>query len=252
MNLKRLSPLMVSAACIAGCDQDESPEVASKSWEQSVGDARQQPVTLEPVGPEDDVLPRETGLWRYRINVDPGGDPANVWATVRNTTNGYVMGNARDDVTFDVTWRSSNFVYYYGHAYGNYDGCGVIYARNVDSKDGTPADMCGTDPNYDLRNFAQYVNSTPVGDGRETMVQACPDNRAWANVRPWSDSSSPTDEVRRYDPGRVVLWRYVTRSSPAFVLIRDPTLGPNEGQGNWVFIARDCLPTPLPDEEYLP
>lgn len=103
----------VCAAPAVSLAQDPTPsplteeQMLEKSKEQSVGDAAQQPMELK--RQDGDGFGAQAD-YRYEVNVPGDG----VWATIRNTTNGFTMGNGRDGWTFDVTYRSSNFTYYYG------------------------------------------------------------------------------------------------------------------------------------------
>jgi hypothetical protein len=237
--------LVVPGAAAAASSPRKAP--ASKSWERSVGDAAQQPgVRLDSLAAPSigGVQAQDVGLWRYVVNVDPGGDPANVWATQRNTINGYVLANAKDGYTFDVLQRTSDFVYYFGFTYGSVYACGWIYAQNLDPKAGTPVDKGCNNPNIPLNSFASQVNSAPVGDGAPTTIQ-CANTEATANVSPWQTPFAK-DFLRYYQPGQTVLWRYVTRYAPYYVMVRDPAMGANEGKGSWFFVPRSCLPASLP------
>lgn len=214
-----------------------------KSKEQSVGDARQQPAELRRKQ-GDEFSPQAD--YRYEVNVPGDG----LYATIRNTYNGYTMGNGRDGWTFDVTHRSSDFTYYYGWLYGSYAGCGWIYAKNLDPDTGTPARRCSSSgTNIPLSNFASYVNSYPPADGAQTST-TCAVN-AYANVRPSSTGPTPTEYLRTYPAGKDLRWRYLNRHGAQWVMARDPDFGNNEGYGSWVFVSRSCLPN-LPYAQQVP
>lgn len=234
-----------------------------------------EPDVLAPAGPakpDGEVSANaDIGLWRYRLNI-PGSQFCHNWATVRNTTNGFAMGLASEAVpagscypqtgawTFDVTRRSSDFVYYFGYAYGNYQGCGTIYASQLDPATGTPSYQGCDGNNADIHPYAFQLtyNSAPFGDGQPAEIKGtC---QAYANVRPWSNPTTPTNPLRWpyavpnntprvYVPGMWVRWRYVTKYAPYYVLVRDESVGENTGQANWAFIDRWCLgSSPLVNE----
>jgi hypothetical protein len=96
----------------------------------------------------------------------------------------------------------------------------------------TPCPVGGQE--YPLSSFASLHNSQPADDGASTTItMTCLE---YANT-------GGREPVRTIPAGAQVLWRYVT-SDGKWVLVRDPRVP--DGSGNWIFVARSCLPGTLP------
>jgi len=230
------------------------------------GDAATDPsVVLEPDTGSGDMGTLAAGPWRYKLNI-PGDTYCYNWATVRNYKSSFAMGLASEAVpaggcypetgawTFDVTYRSSNFVHYFGYAYGDFQHCGWILAQNLDPKSGTPSALCPNteNPTIDPSTFQLTYNSQPYNDGVDVALKPGAWCGAYADVQPWANPTNPThllkwpyappnDTPRVYVGGMVVKWRYVTKYPPYYVMVRDARFGENNGEGNWEFIYRWCF-----------
>jgi hypothetical protein len=189
------------------------------------------------------------------------------WANVQAAPSGFVVGNCKSGTHLHRQMKSSKYDNTYwdgGYVYGNYAGCGWIEVSKSQLLTGGGQKLC--DPNsigYNLWQYANYTNdatspkwpncsdnqaTTKCTDGTSvTSTGAC---SAYRNFRPWASGQAVTDPVGTYPIGKVFKWRYTTRygatnfSNMQFVMVRDPSISP--GQGNWMFINRNCLPSVLP------
>ncbi|MGA9285447.1 MAG: hypothetical protein WBV85_08390 [Solirubrobacteraceae bacterium] len=86
----------------------------------------------------------------------------------------------------------------------------------------------------------------------------CPE---YANYRPWSTGNVEAEPIRTapayavLGPGEktpALKWRYTTKYNSTdgtgqYVMVRDARIA--DGEGNWVFVPRSCLPATLPENE---
>jgi hypothetical protein len=141
--------------------------------------------------------------------------------------------------------RRQHRVFDGGFIYGNYQGCGWIGTGSESLVASGTYTACGSSASHTLSEYSSQTNhyhcvggctdGTPI-----SVVGDCPE---YANLRPWSNTSAPTDLLRTRHAGYGSLrWRYQTRYvyGPYFyVMVRDA--GISAGAGNWVFVPRPCL-----------
>lgn len=171
------------------------------------------------------------------------------WTYVSNAPSDLVIGNCREGWGMNRSaFYANSYNWDGGYIFGDFNGCGWVRADwdrqvgNVNTTSCWPAS----------RNRGEFVrvfsNTTGCGavvgqcNGQQvTTIGACDQ---YANVRPWSANSAPTNYLRTTPRGWSNLyWRYVTKDN-RFVLVQDTSIG--QGQGNWVFVPRGCLPADLP------
>lgn len=156
----------------------------------------------------------------------PGGGPSASLAvpqrylcgnsgTLRNVPDGFVMGWCRSGWPIDLERASANG--YQGWAYGNYDGCGWIYATHIGSAQPGYTHSCLQSTPESA--FMQKKNLSPSQDGAGVDVKAggC---RAFLNVRPWN-GGPVNDEVDPIAENSRVYWRYLSRDGGYVMLRRD-------------------------------
>lgn len=176
---------------------------------------------------------------RYVISV-PGG----TWATARNAISGYVLGELANGWTFDAVDRTTDFSWYEGYAYGDYQQCAWVLAQNLNSKTGTAASLCPSGVNWsmDPSTFATGFNCSGCGTGEAVNLVA--NATEWAEVRPWNvPASGPYDALRGANATQCVEWRYVSKDGN-WVMAKDRSVA--DTAGSWVFIPRSAFPATLP------
>ncbi len=147
---------------------------------------------------------------------------------------------------------------------GSVQGCGWIEDRTFKPKaiKSKPTTTC-TEVASGKHEVAEsnFMNKHNHGEGDGYYVvnkTACPE---YANYRPWSSSNLEQEKIRtesayaRREPGSrypALKWRYTTKYNSTdgtgqYVMVRDASIA--DGEGNWVFVPRSCLPATLPENE---
>lgn len=161
-------------------------------------------------------------------------------ASIRNGPAEFVIGSAANGWTFDADYTGGN-PWYYGYLYGNYNGCGWMLNNNLENTGDAGNDYCSSSGTvFPPTSFQSLVNSQPSNDGYPVNTICSTD--VYGNVNPMG-TTSPSDFLRTLPDNYQVLWRYVTLDGN-WVMMRDPNVA--DGDGNWAFISRSCLPDPLP------
>lgn len=158
--------------------------------------------------------------------------------TLRNVPDGFTMGWCRNGWPIDL--QRSSTTSYQGWAYGNYDGCGWIYAMHIGSPQAGYGHSCTASTNES--DFMSWKN-LPGGSSTPTTVLthgACP---AYLNTRPWA-AGGLTDPVGTIPSTGLIQWRYRTRSANAYMVYTSAI-----SQG-WVFVPASCFA--LPATRYAP
>jgi hypothetical protein len=158
--------------------------------------------------------------------------------TLRNVPDGFVMGWCRNGWPIDLNRPHPSG--YQGWAYGNYDGCGWIYAMHIGSAQTGWGHTCTASTNQ--ADFMSYKN-LPNGSSTPTQVSSHGTCAAYLNTRPWA-AGGLTDYVGTIPSASLIEWRYRTRSANAY-MVRTPAISQN-----WVFVPVSCFP--LPATRYLP
>lgn len=159
--------------------------------------------------------------------------------TLRNVPDGFAMGWCRNGWPIDLNRPST--AGYQGWAYGNYDGCGWIYAQNIGSAQSGWGHSCTASTNQ--ADFISYKN-LPNGSTTPTTVSTHGTCQAYLNTRPWA-AGGLIDPVGSPIPSTsLIQWRYRTRSANAYMVWTSAV-----SQG-WVFVPVSCFP--LPATRYLP
>lgn len=185
-------------------------------------------------------------------------------ATIRNgppaVGQGYVIGNARtyklnvsSAWTVDVQGHDNGLDF--GYIWGNYNGCGWVYASNLTGSQGTVANGCmGTTYVISTSSFSNgEFNCSPgtCSDGSNAHINYNHTNcaatgeagKVYANVRPWLVPAQKHDYYGQLPHGAYVKWRYVTRDGN-WVMVRDPYVtsrGFTSTASDWYFVRRQCL-----------
>jgi hypothetical protein len=148
---------------------------------------------------------------------------------------------------------------------GSFKGCGWIEDLRFKpkAKKSNPITACTelTTKPYEVveSSFMSKHDSTTKEDGDYVVNKTeCPE---YANYRPWSSSNLEQEKIRtapayaREKPGSsnpALKWRYTTKYNSTdgtgqYVMVRDASIA--DGEGNWVFVPRSCLPATLPENE---
>jgi hypothetical protein len=149
-----------------------------------------------------------------------------------------------------------------GFVGGEVQGCGWIEEdkfkpKALKSKPTVPcSEIAGGTYEISTSSFMATHNSG-TGDGYFVVNPvACPE---YANYRPWSTNNVEQEYIRTEpayatSSGNVpaLKWRYTTKykstdGTGAYVMVRDASIA--DGEGNWVFVPRSCLPSTLPENE---
>lgn len=133
-----------------------------------------------------------------------------------------------------------------GYFGGHYTGCGWTKKIWLASSGGSGDTSCAS-PDREFATYAVLHNTNINTDG--ALVDNSAACNEYANARPWSTSAAPVDFLRQipahatYAGDKRLKWRYTTRYG-SLVMVRDRAVA--DGQGNWVFVPRSCLPGTLP------
>ena len=174
----------------------------------------------------------------------PGGDPTaqltvpqrylcSNHGTLRNVPDGFTMGWCRPGWPIDLSRAST--AGYQGWAYGNYNGCGWIYATHIGSPQSGWSHNCTASTPESA--FMIHKNQSPSNDGAPVTVKSggC---TAFLNTRPWAFGGA-TDQVTGIPAGQQVFYRYLTRNDQ-YVMVRRT----NDATYPWVFVPKACVPQP--------
>ncbi|MFZ2114239.1 MAG: hypothetical protein WAU77_11005 [Solirubrobacteraceae bacterium] len=187
------------------------------------------------------------------------------YSDVQNAADSYSIGNCKAPWRIEVVSYSNavGVESYGGFVTGAFSGCGWIETQYEPKKiNNNSNSACGEGTSGDFvvptTSFMERPNSAK-GDGWPVVnTRACPE---YANYRPWS-SNNVEQELLRTAPAYAaeapgsrtpaLKWRYITKygstdGSGQYVMVRDGRY--NDGEGNWVFVPRSCLPSTLPENE---
>ncbi len=169
---------------------------------------------------------------------------------IRNAPNELALGSCMNGWEF-LRQRCNDATCYYsfGYAAGNFQGCGWIASGNSYFTSDADHGNC-IRGSIGWNEFARVVNCAPeaCNDGWPTqLTRTC---GMYANARPWTTTGG-ANHIRNRDAGYWVHWRYISRDN-GYAMVRDPNVP--DGQGNWVFVQRDCLKSEaeLPGNKYYP
>lgn len=182
------------------------------------------------------------------------------WVSVRWNGKSYAIGNCADGWVVDVQHPHAKEGYSGGYVNGNVQRCSWVKGSNLRSNGGTGANPCPSSGSYmTLSSFARYFNCERGADDCNNRdgfpvrtVQSCP---MYANVQPWRNPATPTDQLRTIPTGAQfegaprLKWRYLAKYSD-YVLVRDRATA--DGRGNWGFVPLSCLEQPLPGPHHAP
>lgn len=213
------------------------------------------PTTLTPTAPTGSggrIQPNLSTGDTYTCN-NPNNAGGN-WgaAYLRNQPWGYVIGNCIQGMPFDYSRPNTNGDQLDGYGYGNYRACGWAASSGTFNYLNTGiTNNCTTSKAVDtfMSEWDGYGGQTrggyPVGTKSGSSCQE------FQNAQPWNTTTgaSGTDGTGRYIGGAgqttQVNWRYVSKDGN-WVMIDDPAAGA-AGKPDWVFVAKACLTSPLPD-----
>ncbi len=179
--------------------------------------------------------------------------------SVANTVSGYAIGNCSQGAHLERTSKSDQVpdtgkYYDGGYVIGSFQGCGWIEtAQDAQVGDGVFARCPFGSVSINLTDFASSTDgcsgtSSCAGTPR-TNPQQCIE---YLNFRPWTSGQtlSPTGGIRTVPANSTIsdgtprlAWRYLARypssSGVNYAMIRDRGLNP--GDGNWVFVNKNCM-----------
>jgi hypothetical protein len=179
---------------------------------------------------------------------------------------GLVIGNCKAGWKFEVVdyGGPSKGNYSYGGHSSNLESCGWI--------ESTYAPEHPTKATGGACNQGQDVSTTPASAYLERKNSGTEDGyyvvnpepcKEYANFQPWSTSNVEKNyvgTVAAYEESSAgkrlpaIKWRYITKNASTdgtgkYVMVRVENSRVSEGQINWVFVPRSCLPTSLPESE---
>ena len=203
------------------------------------------------------------------------------YAPVQSAPSGYVIGNCLEGVHLHRQDKRSaaGFDWDGGKIYGHFAECGWIRADYDTATSSVSSPACPSGSiGRNLSEFAQATNADAVNgplsaqtdcniepkppqtsptpkctDGSSVLtVAACP---LWGNVKPWLSGGAPIDLITNavhpngiIPSGTRVKWRYKSRFAAAdgkyYLMVQEPAV--SAANGNWGFLAQDCLPDSLP------
>lgn len=176
------------------------------------------------------------------------------WSPISAGANTYIVGNCASGTILHRTWTWDNIQngpYTGGQIYGSFNGCGAVQTKNLGIRENSLTwTACSSSARRDPSTFLSYVDcrsdqpgnctwdTTLSGDTETQVLSNCP---SYANVRPFSSTPTPVDQVQSIWPGKRVYWRYITRDGN-WVMAHDFDHG--LGEPSYIFVARGCVTTP--------
>jgi hypothetical protein len=182
----------------------------------------------------------------------------------------FAIGNCPAGWTIEAVAYSSENSVTHEHSYGGYIGGAYSYCGWIDTR--FPVEKLNNNSNTACKNGAnnateledstfleKYDTNNAAHDGTYVVNPTpCPE---YANYRPWSTNNVEKELIRTAPayaanlPGSrtpALKWRYTTKYSSTdgtgqYVMVRDARVDGTEG--NWVFVPRSCLSSPLPANE---
>jgi hypothetical protein len=211
------------------------------------------PLTLTPTAPSGGsggIQPNLSTGDTYTC-ANPNNASGNFGAAyLRNQPWGYVIGNCIGGVSFDYSRPDTNGDQLDGYAYGNYRGCGWTNGTLNYLNTGI-SNTCTTSKAVDTFMSAWDGLNGQTGGGTGVGTKSGSSCQEFQNAQPWNTTSGANgvDPTGRYIGGAgqttTVYWRYVSKDGN-WVMIDDQAAGA-AGKPDWVFVAKACLASPLPN-----
>jgi hypothetical protein len=196
---------------------------------------------------------------------------ADEYSVIGNKPYYFAIGNCKAGWTLEAVAYASENTETHEHSYGGYIGSAYSYCGWIDTR--FPLEKFNSNKNSACTNgsnnateledssfMEKYDTNNSSHDGNYVVNPLpCPE---YANYRPWS-TSNVEKELIRTAPAYVAVapgsrtpalkWRYTTKYSSTdgtgqYVMVRDARIT-GGGEGNWVFVPRSCLSSPLPANE---
>jgi Repeat of unknown function (DUF346) len=182
----------------------------------------------------------------------------------------FSIGNCREGWILEVVSYASENSQTHEHSYGGFvgsafSGCGWIDTRfpleKVNNNTNSACAGGGSSREFKVEESSfmeRYDTKNAAHDGTYVVNPLpCPE---YANYRPWSTNNVEKELIRTAPAYATVgsrtpalKWRYTTKysstdSTGQYVMVRDARIT-GAGEGNWVFVPRSCLSSPLPENE---
>jgi hypothetical protein len=171
-------------------------------------------------------------------------------AYLRNQPWGYVIGNCTPGVSFDYSRHDTAGDQLDGYTYGNVDGCGWTNGTMSYLNTGI-SNTCSTSKSVTTFMSAWDGAGGQTGGGYPVGTKSGASCQEFQNAQPWNTTSGAngTDATGRFIGGAgqttSVNWRYVSKDGN-WVMVDD--LAANAaGHPDWVFVAKGCLASTLPN-----
>jgi hypothetical protein len=196
---------------------------------------------------------------------------ADEYSVIGNKPYYFAIGNCRAGWTLEAVAYASENTETHEHSYGGYVGSTYSYCGWIDTR--FPLEKFNSNKNSACTNgsnnateledssfMEKYDTNNSSHDGNYVVNPSpCPE---YANYRPWSTNNVEQELIRTAPayaastPGSrtpALKWRYTTKYSSTdgtgqYVMVRDARIT-GAGEGNWVFVPRSCLSSPLPANE---
>ncbi|HSZ06020.1 MAG TPA: hypothetical protein VK778_12600 [Solirubrobacteraceae bacterium] len=196
---------------------------------------------------------------------------ADEYSVIGNKPYYFAIGNCREGWTLEAVALASENTKTHEHSYGGYIGSSYSYCGWIDTRfpiekfNDNNNSACTNGPNNateieDSSFMEKYDENNTEHDGTYVVNPLpCPE---YANYRPWSTNNVEKELIRTAPAYAAVVpgsrtpalkWRYTTKYSSTdgtgqYVMVRDTRIT-GGGEGNWVFVKRSCLSSPLPANE---
>jgi hypothetical protein len=196
---------------------------------------------------------------------------ADEYSVIGNKPYYFAIGNCKAGWTLEVVALASENTETHEHSYGGYIGSSYSYCGWIDTRflleklNSNKNTACTNGSNNateleDSSFMEKYDSNNSAHDGNYVVNPLpCPE---YANYRPWSTNNVEKELIRTAPAYAAVAagsrtpalkWRYTTKYSSTdgtgqYVMVRDARIT-GGGEGNWVFVPRSCLSSPLPANE---
>ncbi len=191
------------------------------------------------------------------------------YSVIGNRPYYFAIGNCRAGWDIEVVAYAGENSQTHEHSYGGYIGSAYSYCGWIDTR--YPLEKRNSNHNTACTNgssnaveleessfMEKYDSTNSSHDGNYVVNPSpCPE---YANYRPWSTNNVEKELIRTVPAyaaqgnGSVpaLKWRYTTKydstdGTGQYVMVRDTRA--NGYEGNWVFVPRSCLRSPLPANE---
>jgi hypothetical protein len=223
---------------------------------------------LTPVEPT--LRSRPVGGVRPLVNSEHDGlyecSTADEYSPLHAEAFGLVIGNCKAGWKFEVVdyGGPSGGHYSYGGHNSNLRSCGWIESNYKPEKPEKSSDTaCDDGKAVSTEPESVYLERKNSGAEDGYYVVNTEPCKEYANYEPWSSKNVEKEQVgtiAAYEESTAgkslpaIKWRYITKSASTdgtgkYVMVRVENRKVSEGQINWVFVPRSCLPASLPESE---